>query len=290
VVLWGSPALDYEVTVCAQRPGNLRTSAGYEIAVHRGLRAFASADTVVLPSWDRSRPVPEDITRAVRRARGARIIGLCVGAFVVAAAGIADGRDITTHWGAAAQLAAEYPNVNVRSDVLWTDHGDVVTSAGTAASLDCCLQVVRQDRGAAVAAELARRLVMPPHRTGSQAQFVPVPLPASDDHDAIAEAMVWARNRLGEVIGLDQWARSAAMSRRTFTRRFAERTGTSPGRWLQQQRLDHARVLLETTDLPIDQIAVIGGFGSAPTLRRQFAQTLGVSPRRHREQFAAAGA
>jgi transcriptional regulator GlxA family with amidase domain len=286
--LTSSIPLDYQVTVCAPASGTLRTRAGFDIAVSHDLSAFETADTVVIPSWDQDVPVPDELIAAVRGAhqRGARIVGLCVGAFVVAASGIADGRTVTTHWHAAEQLAAAYPAVKVRSDVLWTDLGDVVTSAGTVAALDCCLHLVRADHGAAAAAQLARRLVMPPHRGGSQAQHIDLPVVPADLRDDIAEAMTWARLRLDEPIDLDHWARAVALSRRTFTRRFRERTGDSPAHWLLRQRLDHARSLLETTELGIESVAERSGFGSAVSLRRHFRDELGTSPRRHREQFA----
>jgi len=285
--LTGSIPLDYEVTVCAVRPGALRTKAGYDIAVRRGLSAFDTADTVMIPSWDRDCEVPEALIKAVRRAhdRGARIVGLCVGAFVIAAAGIADGRVVTTHWHAADQLAARFPRVQVRSDVLWTDLGDVVTSAGTVAALDCCLHLVRSDNGAAVAATLAKRLVMAPHRGGSQAQHIDLSVVPADQRDDIAEAMSWARLRLAQPFDLDHWSRAVTLSRRTFTRRFRDRTGDSPGQWLLLQRLDHARSLLETTEHGIDAVAEHSGFGSAASLRRHFREQLGTTPRQHREQF-----
>lgn len=285
--LTASTPLDYEVTVCAPTPGTLPTRAGYDIAVGHGLSAMDTADTVVIPSWDQDRDVPPELATAVQAAhqRGARIVGLCVGAFVVAAAGIVDGRSVTTHWHAAERLAAAYPAVTVRSDVLWTDLGDVVTSAGTVAALDCCLHLVRADHGAAAAAKLARRLVMPPHRGGSQAQHIDLPVVPADLRDDIAEAMTWARQRLDVPMDLDHWAAAVTLSRRTFTRRFRDRTGDSPGRWLLRQRLDHARGLLETTELGIEAVAERSGFGSAVSLRRHFRAELGTSPRLHREQF-----
>jgi transcriptional regulator GlxA family with amidase domain len=279
---------DYRVVVCAVSPGPVATGAGFDLAVPRGLEAFATADTVVIPSWEPDLPVPPALVEALRaaHARGARVVALCLGAFVVAAAGLVDGRELTTHWHAAPALAAAHPRVRVRSDVLWTDLGDVVSSAGTVAALDCCLHLVRADRGAAVAAEVARRLVMPPHRDGSQAQFVPVPGPADEGPDPLARAMAAARAGLDRPLALDAWAEGAHMSRRTFTRRFRERAGESPGSWLLRQRLDLARTLLETTRLPVDEIAERSGLGSATSLRRHFRAALGTSPRRHRDQFA----
>lgn len=173
----------------------------------------------------------------------------------------------------------------MRSDVLWVDGGDLVTSAGTAASLDCCLHVVRSDYGAQVAAQLARALVLAPHRGGSQAQYVSAPVASGEVDDPIERAMAWARARLEQPLSLDEWARSADLSRRTFTRRFRERTGTSGQRWLLEQRLDRARQLLETTDHPVDRVAADSGFGSAESLRHHFRLRLRTSPVRHRAQF-----
>lgn len=277
----------YRVEVCAEQPGALATAAGYDITVGHGLEALHHADMVVIPSWQIDRPVPDSVTDAVHtaHARGARIVGLCVGSLVVAASGIADGREVATHWSVAATLAQRHPHVLVRADQLWVDLGDVVTSAGVAAALDCCLHIVRADHGTAAASELARALVLAPHRSGSQAQYVPVPVVDEVAVDPIEESMVWARQHLDETIGLDRWAAVVHLSRRTFTRRFRERTGTSPGSWLLRQRLDHARLLLETTTLPLEQVSGQSGFGSAATLRHHFRAVLGVSPTAHRSAF-----
>jgi transcriptional regulator GlxA family with amidase domain len=286
----GRPLPHYRITVCAVEPGALPTRSGFDIAVHHGLAAFETADTVIVPSWEPDLPVPPELTAALRaaHARGARVVALCLGAFVLAESGLVDGRELTTHWHGAERLAARYPRVRVRSDVLWTDLGDVVSSAGTVAALDCCLHLVRADLGAAVAAAVARRLVMAPHRDGSQAQFIPTPVP-DDERDDIAAAMAWASRRLAEPLDLDAWADGALMSRRTFTRRFRDRTGESPGRWLLRRRLELARTLLETTQLPMDEVAERSGLGSSASLRRHFREVLGTSPRRHRDQFAVSG-
>lgn len=275
------------VRVCTERPGRLATAAGYPIVVDDGLDALTRADTVVMPSWLRDREPPPSLLEALRdaHANGARIVGLCLGSVVVAATGLVDGREIATHWSAARAVAERYPDVVVRHDILWSDLGDVITSAGVAAALDCCLHIVRKDHGAAVATELARAFVLAPHRSGSQAQFIPLPVPEEHGTDPIEQAMVWARSRLGEPVDLDGWADAVHLSRRTFTRRFRERTGSSPQQWLLQQRIDCARVLLETTGHTMDRVAEQAGLGTAVSMRRHFRRALGTSPAAHRAAF-----
>ena len=255
--------------------------------MRNGLDAIERAETVVVPSWNPELELSPAIRRALHDAhsRGARIVGLCLGSWAIAASGLADGREVTTHWSAAAALAGAFPAVRVRPDVLWTDLGDVITSAGVAAALDCCLHLVRADHGSRVATDLARTLVMAPHRGGSQAQYIPVAVPDAADDDPIEHAMLWARTHLGDPIDLDGWARSALMSRRTFTRRFRDRTGSSPQQWLLHQRLDRARLLLESTDDTMDRIAAETGLGSAVNLRQHFHRALGLSPAAHRAAF-----
>ncbi|WP_280234365.1 GlxA family transcriptional regulator [Nocardia cyriacigeorgica] len=279
----------YEVRICAEHPGMLSTAAGFDISVPNGLDAVDDADIVIAPSWLRGAVPPEPILDALRtaHARGARVVGLCLGSWPIAASGLVDGREITTHWSDAEPLARAYPAVRVRADMLWSDLGDVITSAGVAAALDCCLHIVRTDLGSRAAADLARGLVLAPHRSGSQSQFIPVAVPAATDDDPIEHAMVWARTRLAEPIDLDAWARAAAMSRRTFTRRFRERTGSSPQQWLLHQRTDRARLLLESTDDTIERIAADSGFGTAVTLRHHFHRLLGTGPAAHRALFRA---
>ena len=282
------PRLPYRVTVCAVEPGALPTQAGYDILVPSGLDALARAQTVVLPSWDIGRDPPAELVDAIRtaHARGARVVGLCLGSFLVAASGIADGREVSTHWHQAGELARRHPAVRVRADVLWSDLGDVVTSAGVAAALDCCLHVVRTDLGARVAEQVARSLVLAPHREGSQAQFIPAPVAPPGGQDPVDAAMSWALARLGAPVDLDTWAAAVHLSRRTFTRRFRERTGSSPARWLLHQRLTRARVLLETTAAPIEAIAHESGFGTAAALRQHFSARFRTTPGRHRAEFA----
>ncbi|WP_216903231.1 GlxA family transcriptional regulator [Nocardia alni] len=277
----------YVVETCAEQPGILRTPGDFDLSVRHGPEVIDRADTVVVPSWDPDLEVPRTIRRSLLAAhgRGARIVGLCLGSWAIAATGLADGRELTTHWSAASALARTFPAVRVRADVLWTDLGDVVTSAGVAAALDCCLHLVRADHGSRVAADLARTLVLAPHRGGSQAQYIPTSVPDTVDDDPIEHAMVWARTHLGDPIDLDGWARTAAMSRRTFTRRFRERTGSSPQQWLLHQRVDHARLLLESTGNTMDRIAAESGLGTAVNLRHHFHRTLGISPAAHRATF-----
>ncbi|NEW40098.1 helix-turn-helix domain-containing protein [Nocardia cyriacigeorgica] len=279
----------YEVRICTENPGMLSTAAGFDISVPNGLEAVDSADIVIAPSWLRGVIAPEPVLDALRtaHARGARIVGLCLGSWLVAASGLVDGREITTHWSDAERLARAHPAVRVRADMLWSDLGDVITSAGVAAALDCCLHIVRTDLGSRIAADLARGLVLAPHRSGSQSQFIPVAVPEDTDDDPIEHAMVWARTRLAEPIDLDSLAHAAVMSRRTFTRRFRERTGLSPQQWLLHQRTDRARMLLESTDDTIERIAADSGFGSAVTLRHHFHRILGTSPAAHRALFRA---
>ncbi|WP_217182990.1 GlxA family transcriptional regulator [Streptomyces sp. AC495_CC817] len=291
-LVFGGAGLDsvdglYDVTVCAESPGSMPTGAGYAITVDAGLDAMEAADLVVIPSWKVDAPPSEALLTAVRtaHARGARIVGLCLGTFVVAASGVAAGREVSTHWSAAARLSAEETGVDVRDDVLWTDLGDVITSAGAAAALDCCLHIVRTDHGGAAAAALARALVLAPHRTGSQAQYIPAPVVAASSDDPIGRAMLWARADLAGAFDIDEWAASVHLSRRTFTRRFRERTGTSPQQWLLDQRVDAARTLLESSDEPVERVAELAGFGSAVSLRLHFRQRLGVSPAAHRASF-----
>ncbi|MEU0545778.1 helix-turn-helix domain-containing protein [Nocardia sp. NPDC005978] len=277
----------YEVRVCAEQPGILSTPAGFDIIAHHGLNAIEHADTVVIPSWIRRQPLSDPVRDALHAAheRGARIVGLCLGSWAVAASGLADGREVTTHWSAATELARAFPAVRVRADTLWSDHGDVVTSAGVAAALDCCLHIVRGDHGSRAATELARALVLAPHRSGSQAQYIPVAVPDAVDDDPIEHAMVWARTHLDTPVDLDTWARTALMSRRTFTRRFRERTGSSPQQWLLHQRVDRARLLLESTDETMERVAADSGLGTAVNLRHHFHRLLGTAPATHRALF-----
>ncbi|WP_329366811.1 helix-turn-helix domain-containing protein [Streptomyces sp. NBC_00669] len=275
----------YDFRVCGPRRsplgGWLRVDTPY------GLDALATADTVVVAACaDIDTAPPPDLVAAVRAAhdRGARLVSLCTGAFVLAAAGVLDGRRATTHWEHAAALAARYPRVQVDPDVLYTDETTVLTSAGKAAGMDLCLHIVALDHGAAVANALARRLVVPPHRAGGQAQYATAPA-APDTAPALAGLQHWALERLDEPLTVPDLARRANMSTRNLTRRFTAATGLTPLRWLHTQRIRRARELLETTDDSVELIATRTGMGTAATLRRHFHRALGVPPDTYRHTF-----
>ncbi|MFI9559874.1 helix-turn-helix domain-containing protein [Nonomuraea endophytica] len=282
----GMPAR-YDFGICALEPGQVPTLGGYTIGVDDGLEALESADTVVIPGWQVD-DVPGEIIDAVRRAhrRGARIVSICSAAFLVAEAGLLSGRRATTHWRRTEELARRYPDVTVDPDVLYVDHGDVATSAGTAAGLDLCLHIVRNDHGAAYATEIAQHMVMPPRREGGQAQFVR-PAPAPERDGSLGAVLDWAAGRLDQPLTVGDLARRARLSPRTFARRFAADLGVSPGQWLLAQRVDAARELLERTPLPVETIAARVGLSSAVNLRRHFHARLGTTPAAYRRTFGA---
>jgi transcriptional regulator GlxA family with amidase domain len=274
--------------VCSDGARPVSTTAGFTIEVPFGFDALRQAGTVVVPTWrDPAEPPPEAILDALRHAHrdGARIVGLCLGAFVLAAAGLLDDRPATTHWLYADDLARGHPRIDVRADDLYVDDGDIVTSAGTAAAIDCCLHLVRLEHGASVANGIARRLVTPPHRSGGQAQFIERPLPPAADPDVVQDTLAWAAAHLTEPLTVDVLAARAHMSRRTFARRFRASTGTTPLQWLLAQRIELAQRLLETTDRPIDHVATEAGFGSPVALRQHFHRAVGTSPRAYRLAF-----
>lgn len=278
----------YDFRICAERPGPLRTTTGYAMLVDAGLEALPEADTVIVPGWQPAgEPAPPAVTEALRTAhrRGARIVAICTGAFVLAQAGLLDGRRATTHWRHTARLAAAFPQVQVDPDVLYVDHGDVATSAGTGAGIDLCLHLVRSDHGAAYAAQIARNMVLPPHREGSQLQYAARPVPARADA-SLAPLLEWAASRLGTRLTVARLAERAGLSSRTLARQFTEQLGTSPGQWLLGRRLDAARVLLEQTDLPVEAIATRVGLASAVNLRRHFRAHLGTTPGSYRRTFS----
>ncbi|HSV51884.1 MAG TPA: helix-turn-helix domain-containing protein [Burkholderiaceae bacterium] len=282
----------FKLLVCAPEAGPLRTPAGFSVAGVHKLSALAKADTVIVPSWHSPNdpgylPPPEALLKALRtaHARGARIVGLCLGAFVLAEAGLLDGRPATTHWALASTFAERYPQIELRPDVLYVDDGDVLTSAGTAAGIDCCLHLLRTDYGAEVANHMARRMVVAPHRQGGQAQYVEQPLPASGVDHRLSDVLAWVQKHLDRPHSLDDLARRALLSRRSFTRHFRQVTGTTVGRWLLNQRLALAQRQLESTRRSIEQIAADAGFGSAVSLRQHFAAALNTSPSTYRREF-----
>ncbi|HEY3472539.1 MAG TPA: helix-turn-helix domain-containing protein [Amycolatopsis sp.] len=252
-----------------------------------GLDRLAGADTVLVPGWaDVDADPPADLVDAVRaaHARGARVASLCTGAFVLAAAGLLDGLRATTHWAHTDVLAARYPRVTVDPDVLYVDNGRVLTSAGKAAAMDLCLHLVRTDHGPSAANAVARRLVVPPHRAGGQAQFVTTPVPTRDDHP-LAALLPWITARLDQPLTVEDLARQANLSSRHLGRHFRAVTGTTPLRWLLTQRIRRAQELLETTDAGVEVIAESVGMGTATTLRRHFNRAVGVPPDTYRRTF-----
>ncbi|WP_231584865.1 helix-turn-helix domain-containing protein [Burkholderia sp. 9120] len=282
---------DFDFRVCAAEAGPLTTTAGFSIAVTHGLEALADADTIIVPSWrDPDETPPAELLAALRaaHARGAQLVGLCLGAFVLAAAGILDGRPASTHWACADDFARRYPRVRLDPDVLYVDDGNVLTSAGTAAGLDCCLHVLRKMCGAEVANYVARRLVVSPHRQGGQAQYVQQPIPPNVRGDRLSGLLDWVSGNLAAPHTLDTLAARALMSRRTFTRRFRLATGATVGAWLLAQRLARAQQLLESSDESVEAIATIAGFGSTASLRQHFAEAFRTSPSAWRREFRGA--
>jgi len=279
----------FEVRVCAAERGPLRTTAGFTVAVPHGLEAMRGADIVVVPSWrEAGPPASPALLRALWAAhrRGATIVGLCLGAFLLAEAGLLDGRPAATHWHLAPAFAERFPQVKLQPDVLYVDDGDVLTSAGTVAGIDCCLHLLRVRHGAEAANRAARRMVVAPHRQGGQAQYIEQPVRAPAGRDRLGPLLEWLGGHLHQVHTLDSLAGRALMSRRTFTRRFRQATGTTVGEWLQGQRLALAQRLLEASDRPVEAVAADAGFGSAVSLRQGFRAAFGVSPSAYRRQFS----
>lgn len=282
----------YRVKVCGVDRSPIPIATGYEIIPEFGQEALDDADTVIIPGTEISGlrqdgTLPHEVAAAVARIRpGTRIMSICTGAFVLGAAGLLNGRPATTHWKFTKQFRALFPDVMLDEDVLFVDDGDVLTSAGLGAGLDLCLHVVRRDHGSEVANQVARHCVVPPWRQGGQAQFIERQEP-DDGADCTAPTRAWALGRLGEPLELSMLAAHARMSVRSFSRKFRAETGISPGAWLIQQRIRHAQHLLETTDLPVDQVAQAAGMGTAASLRQHLRATLGVSPLAYRHTFRA---
>lgn len=279
----------YDFAICAERPGPVPTTSGFAITADHGLERLRTADLITVPAWPRlDDPVPPATLAAVRDAaeRGARLMSVCSGAFLLAAAGLLDGRRATTHWQFADRLARGYPNVRVDRDVLYVEDGPVLTSAGAAAGIDAGLHLVRREHGAETANALARRMVVPAHRAGGQAQFIEMPLPPAGYE--LSDLIDWAQAHLDRPLTVETLAARAAMSPRTFARRFKALTGSTPHRWLTEARLRLAEQLLEGTDLTVAAVATRAGFGNADALRHHFAARRGVAPATHRHTFRGA--
>lgn len=288
-IVLGEASSTFDVRVLAMEGGPLHTTAGFSIAPAWGLELVPLADVVIVPSWrDVHERAPEAALQALRdaHARGAVLVGLCLGAFVLAQAGLLDARRVTTHWAYAAELQRLYPSVQVDASVLYVQDGTVLTSAGTAAALDCCLHLLRSTAGAAVANHAARRLVLAPHRSGGQAQFIECAVPPQQARsERMGQLLDAVLADLAHTPALDALAQQLHMSRRTFSRQFRAATGTALGPWLAQQRLGRAQQLLERTDASMESIAAQCGLGSAQNLRLQFRKVLGLTPRQWRRQY-----
>lgn len=281
----------YDLTVCAENAEPVRVVGGATLGTPHGLDAFAAADTVIVPSvGDVTAEPTAELVAALQAAhrRGARIVSICSGAFALAAAGLLDGRRATTHWQHAELLQSRYPLVEVDPRPLYVDLGDVLTSAGSSAGIDLCLHLVRADFGARAANALARRLVAPTHRDGGQAQYIEAPVSVTADDDRVGRSMTWALEHLGESITVAALARQAHLSTRSYLRHFTRSTGTSPIRWLIQQRVQASLPLLETTDTPVEEIAAVVGFDRAVTFRHHFARLMKTSPSAYRRSFRGA--
>ncbi|MFC4376709.1 GlxA family transcriptional regulator [Nocardia halotolerans] len=280
----------YELKICTETPDPIRVIGGATLTSPYGLTEFAAADTVVVPSVaDPRAPTSPELIDALRHARdnGARIVSICSGAFALAAAGLLDGRRATTHWRYADLLRERYPLIEVDPEPLYTDEGDILTSAGCAAGLDLALHLVRTDLGAAVANAIARRLVIQPHRTGGQAQYIESPMPPEPLDAPVARSLSWAIEHLAEPIGIPDLARVAGLSQRTYLRHFVRSTGTTPSKWLTGQRIQAALTMLESGNAPIEEIAVAAGFATPVTFRHHFARTMHTSPSAYRSTFQA---
>ncbi|WP_417629185.1 helix-turn-helix domain-containing protein [Nonomuraea cavernae] len=278
----------YDLKVCAETTEPLRVVGGFTMRAAHGLDVLASADTVIVPGVPDVRgQVSEDLVRALRAAheRGARMVSICSGAFALAAAGLLDGREAATHWKYADLLQRRFPAVSVNASVLYVDDGDVLTSAGSAAGLDLLIHLVRADHGPGVANTVARRLVIAPHREGGQAQFVESAVTPVEDDGPVARAMEWALANLTEPISVGGLARVARMSERSFIRHFRRRTGTSPLRWVNFQRVSASLPMLESTTVPVEEIAAAVGFDSPVTFRHHFSRAMRTSPSAYRRAF-----
>jgi AraC family transcriptional activator FtrA len=277
----------YRLFVCGDRSKPVTADTGFEILVPHGLETLASVDTIIVPPTYLPDMVSEDVFEGLRLAHegGCRILSLCGGAFVLAKTGLLDGRRAATHWAECDELARRYPQLSVDSGVLYVDEGDILTGAGSAASIDLCLHVVRQDYGSEVATRLARQLVVPPQRDGDQAQYIEQPLPDLDSSHAFADTLTWVKEHLDEEVAVEDLAARSAMSPRTFARRFRAATGTTPYQWILRQRVQLAQRLLEVSDLSIETVAQRSGFCTSGNLRKHFTRIIHTSPQAYRSKF-----
>ena len=284
----GVPKLDF--AVCAPEAGPVRTALGFDLHAPNGLERVAEADLVVVPAMGRGTDVPDGVADALWAAydRGARLLTYCSGAFTLGEVGLLDGRECTTHWKYTDELSRRFPSAKVVPEVLYVDSGQIVTSAGTAAGLDASLHIWRQEYGAAVASTVARRMVVPPHRDGGQAQFIAQSVPECEA-DTLGPLLEWMVEHLAEPLDVESLARRSVMSSRTFARRFRSETGTTPHAWLTRQRVLRAEQLLEQTDRSVDWIAAEVGFANAATLRHHFGRLRGLSPQQYRRRFTLTG-
>jgi transcriptional regulator GlxA family with amidase domain len=277
----------YEFQVCTVDGGPVTTSSGYAITPHADLTPLAEADLVAIPAHPIDTGASEAVLGALRAAaeRGAYLLSVCSGAFLLGEAGLLDGRRCTTHWMYASELARRHPRADVQPNALYVEDGRLLTSAGTAAGIDLCLHLVRMVHGSEVATRLARRMVVPPHRDGGQAQYVEAPLPKAPDAPTLEPVLTWLIEHLDKPVGIEVMARHAHMAPRTFARRFRAETGTTPHDWLTGQRILLARRLLEETELGVDAVALRAGFGDAAMLRHHFSRRVGATPHAYRSTF-----
>jgi AraC family transcriptional activator FtrA len=277
----------YRLFICGDTSAPVTADGGFQILVPYGLEQLSSVDTIIVSPTYRPLEVPEVVFEALRQAhaRVCRILSLCGGAFVLAASGLLNGRRVATHWAECEELARRYPLLKIDPDVLYVDEGDILTGAGSAASIDLCLHIVRQDYGSEVATQLARQLVVPPQRAGGQAQYIENPLPTLESSSLFAETVEWVQEHLGDPVKVEDLAARAAMSPRTFARQFLAATGTTPYQWLVRQRVHLAQRLLEVTDLSIEAVAERSGFCTAGNLRKHFGRIVHTSPQAYRHTF-----
>lgn len=291
VELFGLPRPElerwYAFEVCGLEKGPLRATGGVSVMPRIGLSGMLHADTILIPGWrNPDEPPPPRLIRTLLAAhkRGARLVSICSGIFVLAATGLLDGRRATTHWKYVAKLASAFPSIQIQADVLYVDEGDILTSAGSAAGIDLCLHIIRKDFGTLIANKVARRLVVSPHREGGQAQFIETPV-GETSSPWLSNLLEWIQNRLHDNITVEELADHARMSKRTLTRRFAASTGSSPLEWVTSLRIRRAKDLLETTALSVEEVADRCGFGSAPTLRHHFRTRVRLTPNGYRACF-----